>query len=90
MSAQLIVTLVVAVLTVLGGLWQARRRELRSRERAKHDVELFAALPDGSTMKEELSRHIDETIERMIAEDSRTRDPFGITLALVCFSSLLA
>ncbi|WP_405890256.1 hypothetical protein OG427_17870 [Streptomyces sp. NBC_00133] len=34
-------------------------------------------------MKEELTRHIDETIKKMIAEDSRSRDPFGIALALV-------
>ncbi|WP_030988954.1 hypothetical protein [Streptomyces sp. NRRL S-1813] len=34
-------------------------------------------------MKEELTRHIDETIKKMIAEDGRSRDPFGIALALV-------
>ncbi|MBB5934488.1 hypothetical protein [Streptomyces zagrosensis] len=83
MSAELIVSLVIAVLTIFGGLWQARKRELRSRERAKHDAELLAALPDSSTMKDELTRHIDETIRKMIAEDSRNHDPFSVALAIV-------
>jgi hypothetical protein len=89
---------VVAGVTVAGGLVQARRKRPMTREIVKQDVELLGLLPQDSDAREALARHIDTTVRRIVEdEDQRTRDYGGsclaiaflavaVVLTVICFS----
>ncbi|MFQ6197821.1 hypothetical protein [Streptomyces sp. NPDC000405] len=79
-----IAPVVVAAMTVLGGLWQARRKRPMTREIVKQDAELLALLPEDSEAKRILQQHIDDTVRKIVEdEDRRTRDGVGSCAAVV-------
>ncbi|GAA1208428.1 hypothetical protein GCM10009675_30340 [Prauserella alba] len=56
----------------------------RRRARLDADVALLNALPDESTARAALLRHVDAEVERTIHDYTRrTRNPAGVALALV-------
>jgi hypothetical protein len=74
----------VAALTVLGVLLQLVRRPDGRHGQVKRNLELLALLPDDSSSRSRLLRHIDESVERLISNDDELRrDPTGIGIAVV-------
>ncbi|MEU2788787.1 hypothetical protein [Streptomyces sp. NPDC007100] len=90
--------IIVAVITIVGGLAQARRKRPMTREILRQDVELLSLLPDDSDGKQILRKHVDATVRKIVEEeDQQTRDFAGSCLAVgllivaafllaVCFS----
>jgi hypothetical protein len=56
------------------------KRDLR--KNLQSDVSLLAKLPSESARRDALVNHIDNAIDRLIADQDRRRDPLGIGLAL--------
>ncbi|MFI5659487.1 hypothetical protein [Streptomyces sp. NPDC051684] len=77
------VPLVVAAITVIGSIVQARRKRPLTREIVKQDVELLGLLPEDSDARRVLGAHVDATVRRIVEEeDQRTRDHAGTCLAI--------
>lgn len=71
--------ILVAVITVAGGLFQARRKRPMTREIVKQDAELLALLPEDSEAKRILAAHVDATVRKIVeGEDEQTRDLSGV------------
>ncbi|MEU6278389.1 hypothetical protein ABZ871_39285 [Streptomyces populi] len=71
--------ILVALITVAGGIFQARRTRPMTREIVKQDAELPALLPDNSEARRILAAHIDATVRKIVeGEDERTRDFSGV------------
>ncbi|MFG2949507.1 hypothetical protein [Streptomyces adustus] len=67
------------MITVLGGIVQARRSRPMTREIVKQDAELPALLPESSEARQILAAHIDATVRKIVeGEDERTRDLSGV------------
>jgi hypothetical protein len=74
----------VALLVLIGALWQGRRPRFDSRDRLQRDLELLAAMPNDLQVKDEYKQHISAAFEALINdEDKRTRDPRGVVLGIV-------
>ena len=56
------------------------RKDLRKNIQA--DISILSDLPEGSRQREALLTHIDASIDRLIVDQARRRDPLGIGLAL--------
>lgn len=75
--------IIVAGVTIVGGVFQARRKRPMTREIVRQDVELLGMLPEGSEAKKLLAKHIDVTVRKIVEdEDLRTRDNAGSCLAV--------
>lgn len=75
--------IIVAGVTIVGGIFQARRKRPMTREIVKQDVELLGMLPEGSEAKQLLAKHIDATVRKIVDdEDQRTREYTGSCLAV--------
>lgn len=85
-AAKLVAALGPVIVAWLG--LQASRSELRGRRaRLMQDVELLKLLPQDSESKRVLEIHIERAISRLAEDDEKTRDPFGIVLALLFLAS---
>lgn len=74
---------IVAGITIVGGVFQARRKRPMTREIVRQDVELLGLLPEDSDAKRLLAKHVDDTVRKIIEdEDQRTRDHTGSCLAV--------
>ncbi|MFC9245108.1 hypothetical protein ACFT7S_14090 [Streptomyces sp. NPDC057136] len=73
----------VALLVLIGVLWQGRRPRFDSRDRLQRDLELLAAMPDDLQVRDEYKQHISAAFEALINdEDERSRDPQGVVLGI--------
>ncbi|MET7665650.1 hypothetical protein ABZS99_44070 [Streptomyces sp. NPDC005463] len=71
--------ILVAFITVTGGIVQARRKRPMTREIVKQDAELLALLPEDSEAKQILAAHIDGAVREIVeGEDEQTRDLGGV------------
>lgn len=92
MDAAEITAILVAAFGVIGVVVERWVRRPHSRDRVKIDLEILSLLPDESTSKSTLRKHIDETITRIVEiEGSERRDPTGVAaaLTLLTFSAVL-
>jgi hypothetical protein len=72
-------SLIVALLGLVGVWMQVRRGRAGSLGEIKQELEILAQLPESSTTRDRLLRHVEAKIDRMIeGETELRREPTGI------------
>lgn len=85
MNAALLGQIAVAVLGVIAAavpLAGNRAASKDARSNLQTDLAILAELPAESTRRDRLVEHIDASVDRLIADQSRRRDPMGVGLGL--------
>jgi hypothetical protein len=93
MNAALLGQIAVAVLGVMGATVpllanRTARKDIRANLQA--DLSLLGELPPESKRRDELVAHVDASIDRLIADQERKRDPGGVALGLAIIGISIA
>ncbi|MFE9606829.1 hypothetical protein [Streptomyces hokutonensis] len=83
MNGSEIAAIIVAIVGVLGVLFERLSRKPRSRDRVRTDLEILSLLPPDSKARDALRGHIDTTIDRIVhVEDMQRRDWPGAVVSV--------
>ncbi|GAA1580308.1 hypothetical protein GCM10009678_73760 [Actinomadura kijaniata] len=74
----------IAIVGLIGVIWQVRRTHGGTWKTIKDELEVYALLPDDSKAKKALLERAEAAIARQIAEEGELkREPVGIILATI-------